>query len=258
MGDDNAYVSNKKALLIGCNYIGTKDELHGCINDVKFIKKKLEGSYGFSKSNIIIMTDKSKKPFYPTKTNILKTFINFLSSSTAGDLLFLLFSGHGSTTIDKNTDETNGLDEMIIPVDFNGIKDDDLKKCIDKYLHKDATLFAVFDSCFSGSVLDLKYQYTCTINNNKNIANAKNIDTLGNVIMISGCKDSQTSEDAYIKLPRGAFTWAFLNSLKDPNIITWKDLLSKIRGMLKGSDFKQIPQLSSGKPIDVNSKICFL
>jgi hypothetical protein len=77
--------------------------------------------------------------------------------------------------------------------------------------------------------------------------------------MISGCEDTQTSEDTYIEnLPRGAMTWAFLNSLKDPNINTWLELLINVRITLNQSYYTQIPQLSSGKPIDLNSKIWFL
>jgi hypothetical protein len=254
-----AYTSNKKALLIGCNYVGTDNELYGCINDVNFIKSKLEDQYNFIQEDITIMTDESANSFYPTKTNILTAFINLLSSSKSGDTLFVLFSGHGSRTIDISGDEKSGLDDMIMPLDLNGITDDELKNCIQTYLHKDATLFALFDACFSETMLDLKYRYLDTTNNNENTVNVNDAETFGNVIMISGCEDTQTSEDTYIEnLPRGAMTWAFLNSLKDPNINTWLELLINVRITLNQSYYTQIPQLSSGKPIDLNSKIWFL
>jgi len=254
-----AHTSNKKALLIGCNYVGTDNELYGCINDVNFIKSKLEDQYNFIQEDITIMTDESTNSFYPTKANILTAFINLLSSSKSGDTLFVLFSGHGSRTIDISGDEKSGLDDMIMPLDLNGITDDELKNCIQTYLHKDATLFALFDACFSETMLDLKYRYLDTTNNNENTINTNDAETFGNVIMISGCEDTQTSADTYIEnLPRGAITWAFLNSLKDPNINTWLELLINVRTTLNQSYYTQIPQLSSGKPIDLNSKIWFL
>jgi len=37
---------NKKALLIGINYTGTKNELYGCINDVESVKERIT-SNGF-------------------------------------------------------------------------------------------------------------------------------------------------------------------------------------------------------------------
>jgi len=255
----NVYTSNKKALLIGCNYIGTDDELYGCINDVIFIKSRLQEEYNFDKNNITIMTDESLENLYPTKTNILNAFINFLSSSKSGDTLFFSFSGHGSRIIDTSGDEKSGLDNIILPLDLDVITDDELKNCLQLYLNKDATLFLLFDSCFSETILDLKYQYLDTTNNSENIINANDGVTIGNVIMISGCEDMQTSADAYIDYTsRGALNWAFLDALKDSNTSTWLQLLTNIRTSLNKSQYSQIPQLSSGKPLDLNSKICFL
>ena len=44
------------------------------------------------------------------------------------------------------------------------------------------TLFCVFDSCHSGTVLDLKYQYLDSSNYNSFSENEKNLETNGNVI----------------------------------------------------------------------------
>jgi len=249
--------SSKKALLIGCNYINTDNELYGCINDVIFIKSKLE-EHNFTENDITIMTDESLDKLYPNKTNILNSFINFLSASKSGDTLFFSFSGHGSRITDISGDEKSGLDNVIVPLDLDVITDDELKICIQLHLNKDATLFLLFDACFSETMLDLKYQYLDTINNNENTINANDI-TFGNVIMISGCQDTQTSADAYIEYTsRGALNWALLEALKDSNTTTWLQLLTNIRTSLNNSNYTQIPQISSGKPLDLNSKIFFL
>jgi hypothetical protein len=126
-------------------------------------------------------------------------------------------------------------------------------------LKKDVTLFALFDCCHSGTILDLRYQYFDSENYDNSTENTKERETIGNVIMISGCMDNQTSADAYINSEyQGAMTWSFLDTVnKNPNL-TWKDLITTMRSSLKTSKYQQIPQLSSGKKIDLTSKICLL
>jgi len=246
---------NKNALLIGCNYIGTESELSGCINDVVNIQNKLTTQYGFN--NIVIMTDTTSKK--PTKENILDEIKILLNNSKSGDKLFLEFSGHGSYIKDTNDDETDGYDEMFLPLDFNYISDDEIKILINNYLKKDVTLFALFDCCNSGTICDLRYQYFDSENYDNSTVNIKETETIGNIIMISGCMDNQTSAETFINsIQQGAMTWAFLDTVnKNPNL-TWKELITDMRNSLKTSNYQQIPQLSSGKKLDVNTKICLL
>ena len=246
---------NKNALLIGCNYIGSQYELSGCINDVENIEKKLRSQYGFN--NILIMTDNTFKK--PTKVNILNEIKNLLSNANSGDKLFLAFHGHGTTIKDTNSNEKDGLDEMFVPLDFNYISDDEIKLFINNNLKKDVTLFALFDCCHSGTILDLRYQYLDSENYDNSTENTKETETIGDVIMISGCMDNQTSADAYINsMYQGAMTWSFLDAVnKNPNL-SWKDLITTMRSSLKTSKYQQIPQLSSGKKLDLTNKICLL
>ncbi len=246
---------NKNALLIGCNYIGTQNELSGCINDVENIQNKLKNQYGFN--NILIMTDNTSKK--PTKANILDEIKVLLNNSKSGDKLFLGFSGHGTYTRDTSGDEKDGRDEMFVAIDFNCISDDEIKILINNNLKKDVTLFALFDCCYSGTILDLHYQYLDSENYDNFTENTKETETIGNVIMISGCMDNQTSADAYINSKyQGAMTWSFLDTLnKNPNL-TWKELITNMRSSLKTSEYEQIPQLSSGKQLDLTTKICLL
>ena len=242
---------NKKALLIGINYTGTKNELNGCINDVNCIKDRISQS-GFIDINV--MTDLTPKK--ATRNNILTEFKNLLVNSQAGDFLFFLYSGHGSYTLDRNGDEKNGYDEMIVSCDLQGILDDELKSLIKTYLKADVTLFAMFDSCFSGSVLDLKFQYLDSLNYDKYTENAKDLETNGTVIMISGCTDIQTSADAFINnKANGAMVWSLLEGLKQTPNCSWRELVKKMRNLLKASNFTQIPQISSGTFVNIDSLV---
>jgi len=250
---------NKRGLLIGINYNGTDAQLNGCINDTESIHTALTNSYGFKTENISIITDDTEKK--PTRDEILDAFKAFLESGEEGDLLFFSYSGHGSSTYDRNSDENDGKDEMIVTSDLKGILDDELKSLIQLHLKKGVTLFALFDCCFSGTVLDLKYQYLDSLENDTFTTDNNDTETNSNVIMISGCNDTQTSADAYMEQKyQGAMTWAFLNSLKDKSTssnLSWKNLLIDMRDKLKQSEFTQLPQLSSGCLIDINDGVCF-
>ena len=251
---------NKKALCIGINYIGSQYVLNGCINDVNNIKSKLISNYGFLETDILLLTDDTSSKIKPTKTNMLTEIKNLLVNAKSNDLLFLCFSGHGSQTTDLNGDEKDRLDEMIITSDLQSITDDVLNSLIRTSIPTSSTnvsLFVLFDSCHSGTMLDLKYQYLDTLNNNNNLTlNEKNADTSCNVVMISGCLDKQTSADAYInKQSQGAMTWSFLESLKTNPNITWKELIQSMRTLLSTSQYDQIPQLSSGKVLNLDAKV---
>ena len=252
--------TNKKALCIGINYIGSPYELNGCINDVNNIKSKLMSNYGFNETDILIVTDDpTTSKIKPTKTNMLNEIKNLLVNAKSDDLLFLSFSGHGSQTTDLNRDEKDGLDEMILSADLQSITDDSLNSLIRTSIPASSTnvsLLVLFDSCHSGTMLDLKYQYLDTLNNNNVTLNEKNEDTICNVVMISGCLDSQTSMDAYInKKSQGAMTWSFLESLNTKPTITWKELIQSMRTLLSESKYEQIPQLSSGKLLNLDAKV---
>lgn len=241
----------KKALLIGINYTGTSNELYGCINDTGSIKERIS-KQGFDYINII--TDLTAKK--ATRDNILEEFKNLLINSESGDLLFLLYSGHGSYAIDRNGDEADGRDELLVSCDLQGILDDELKSIIRTYLKADVTLFALMDCCFSGSVLDLKYQYLDSLNYEQFTENSKDLETIGDVFMISGCTDNQTSADAvFNNKANGAMTWALLETLKSSSTISWRELVKNMRTLLKNSKFTQIPQLSSGKFVDIDKQI---
>lgn len=247
--------ANKKALLIGCNYVATQYQLNGCINDAINIKNKLSSTYGFT--NIKLMTDDTVQK--PTRINIINEITNLLANSVSGDILFILFSGHGTSFKDTNNDELDGMDEYFVPLDFNCISDDEMKVIIQNNLKKDVKLLALFDSCHSGTVLDLKYQYLDSNNSNKTTVNDACVETIGDVYLISGCMDNQTSADAFINnISQGAMTWGFLDALNKSSNLTWNSLITNMCTSLKNSKYTQIPQLSSGKLLDINGAFSML
>jgi hypothetical protein len=243
--------NNKKALLIGINYINTAYALSGCIDDANRMKDLLT-KRGFN--SFETLTDTT--PVKANKNNILNTLTKTIRNTNSGDILFFYFSGHGSQTKDNNGDEIDRQDEMIISSDLKGITDDELKTIISTNLKKDVTLVCLFDSCHSGTMLDLKYNYSDSTNFDKYTENDKVSECNGNVIMISGCMDSQTSAEAWINnKAQGALTWSFIETInKTPNC-NWRELLKSMRDTLKNNSFSQIPQLSTDSIYDIDSRI---
>jgi uncharacterized caspase-like protein len=240
----------KTALLVGINYVGSPYQLQGCINDVVNMQAFLVSKYKYN--NTTLITD--NRHIKPTRTNILNAFTKLLSNAQAGDTLFFHFSGHGTQTADVNRDELEGYDEAIVSSDLRLIVDDELNTIIRTYLKSGVTLYAVFDSCHSGTVLDLKYNYLDTTNGLKTTVNSKNYETLANVIMFSGCADNQTSADAYInKKFCGAMTYSLLNALNSNSKPTLQSLLQNMRTYLKNNRYSQVPQLSCGKVAAINN-----
>jgi hypothetical protein len=71
--------------------------------------------------------------------------------------------GHGGQTKDIDGDEDDGYDEVIYPVDFRTaghIVDDEMHRIMVQPLQPGVRLTAIFDSCHSGSALDLPYIYS--------------------------------------------------------------------------------------------------
>lgn len=244
-------IKSKKALLIGINYLDTPYQLNGCIDDTNRMKDLLS-SHGFN--DFKILTDVTT--IKPTKDNILNELKNLIVNAKNGDVLFFYYSGHGSYTFDRNNDETDGRDETLVSSDLQLVLDDEIKTIIQKHLSREITIIGMFDSCHSGTMFDLKYNYLDSDNYDKYSENNKASECQGNVIMISGCMDSQTSAEAFIEnKAQGALTWTFIDCINKMPNCSWRELLKNMRDTLKTNQFTQIPQLSTDSFYDIDSKL---
>jgi hypothetical protein len=256
-----------KALIVGINkYKLPGSDLQGCVNDTTNIRDILLKYYGFTVNDTRVLVDARA-----TKSAIMDRLNWLVKDAKAGDRLLFHFSGHGSQIRDRDGDELKDqLDEIICPhdMDWDGtyIVDDDLKAVFSK-LPAGARLEVLLDSCHSGTgtrevaalaclppehaikqrflvppvdILcrqadedDLKLQRIGTSENPQNH------------VLFSGCKDTQTSADAYISgTYNGAFTYYFCKTLRDvQGVITRAELLKRMRASLKHEGYEQIPQL---------------
>lgn len=237
----------KHQLLVGINYFGTDAELSGCVNDIEDVEKYLGGA-GFERAGALL--EGTAAP--PTRAGIVDAFAKFGASPDT--YKYVHYSGHGSQLKDNNGDETDGMDECICPLDIdwgapdnNFIRDDELYNLLVKPLPATCKLVAVFDSCHSGSALDLPFR--CAENGHVVRENASR--PVADVIFISGCRDNQTSADArFGGKANGALTKALLTVLagrKHGEKITWRVLIERMRAWLRTNGYDQVPQLDASK-----------
>jgi hypothetical protein len=247
-------MSQKLALLIGINYRGTDAQLNGCINDVYRMKDFLLKNCGYIERNIVVLTDDTY--IKPTAMNILRQLGNLVVSAYNNNAseLFIHYSGHGTYISDNSGDEKDGKDEALVPIDYqkSGLITDDLLHDYFSYLPEKCKAVCLFDCCHSGTMLDLKYRYLKT---EDNLTENKNSSVNSNVITISGCKDVQTSADAFIKGDwAGAMTSAFLETMEKYEYnVTCFHLLGCIRKYLKQKGYEQVPQICSSKKLNNTS-----
>ncbi|KAF4334999.1 metacaspase-1 [Fusarium beomiforme] len=175
----------RKALLIGINYFNQRGQLRGCINDVRNMTAYLSEHFGYKREDMVILTDDQQNPMsQPTKQNILRAMHWLVKDARPNDSLFFHYSGmnhaseprapqasralltvagHGGQTKDLDGDEDDGYDEVIYPVDFRQtghITDDEMHRIMVRPLQAGVRLTAIFDSCHSGTALDLPYIYS--------------------------------------------------------------------------------------------------
>ena len=235
-----------RALLIGINYINDPQAtLRGCIDDIVNMENILTSKYGYSSDNIIMLRDDISDPtLQPTRDNILSQLQKLATISTANDNVWIHYSGHGSLI-------QNSERGMLVPVDYdvNGfIKDTDFFAIIQQMLGQTVI---VMDSCNSGSVCDLEwnYEYLYGLNfmrtqlNNQFILNS-------NIFVLSGCKTLQNSAEIFdieANQYEGAFTDALLHVMKSNSYtISLGKLMQGICAWLVSNGIStQKPMLSS-------------
>ena len=278
----------KKAVLIGINYKGSNIELNGCINDVKNIKDILINNLDYNENCIRILTEESN--LIPNRLTIERALKWLVSDIKPGDTLYFHYSGHGASIDDKSGDESDGKDEVIIPLDYKSsgvITDDWFYNNLIKKIPVGVKLWSFMDCCHSGTLFDLKYNWNY-IGKNKSDNNRmyksddwttefsfsyqreNDIGSNSFMCMFSGCEDHQVSMDANINNNyTGAFTYCFIEFIKNNLVrnadgkikfrngeISLRSVLKEINARLQINGFtNQESQLSLNNLIDFEEKL---
>ena len=231
---------NNKALIIGINYYGRpNNRLNGCVNDARDIRKLLINKFKFNPNCITLLIDEPKN-IQQTKKNMIINIRKFILNAKPNEKLWFFYSGHGLQIKDRNGDEKDSKDEVMISSDLQIIKDDFLYSMFSK-LNKRAHLFCLMDLCNSATIGDLQYTY---LNLSKPSKNNKKQLKNKNITIISSSRDDQLSYDAYIGGKyQGILTHSFKKFITRGVHLKW--LVLQIRKYIKNLDIDQKTILSS-------------
>ncbi|KAG2443849.1 hypothetical protein HXX76_002192 [Chlamydomonas incerta] len=269
----------KRALLIGCNYVGSRVQLAGCKNDTLAMAEVVAGFWqGAGETHWLLDPPNAEADPRPTKANILAELAWLTGDLVAGDQLFLYYSGHGKQVADTSGDEADGKDEALVPLDYvtaGVLTDDELGTALLAKVPAGARLTIIIDACHSGTVLDLPHRYYCNsitkdgkkprkpynfadwtsdTRESTEAALVAHYAQSGSIVFISSSQDEQTSASTIMAVDnkyayRGAFTTSLITSLKENNFnIKNKYLLKEANCRLWIIGMAQRALLSSTTP----------
>lgn len=176
---------------------------------------------------------------HATKDNILSHLNAMIETTKAGEHVIFYFSGHGGQIPDKDSDENDKLDEILVTYDYpdSYISDDDLYKIITK-LNPAATIDVILDCCHSGTGTRSiqKKQKERFVKNNNVVgkvysqfnfftwkAQQVNLDRKIQHTLWSACRASETAKEVPMRVGlfhkeyRGVFTYYFCKHLRKHN-----------------------------------------
>jgi hypothetical protein len=267
----------KRALLIGVNrYRLPGADLRGCVNDVRNIQATLITRYKFAKRDIATLLD-----FAATKKAIEAAISGLVRRGRRGDVLLVHYSGHGSNVPDDDGDEAEGRDEILCPTNLDWkdpLRDDWLRKTFDG-LRAGVSLTVIADCCHSGTItravmppdaplieryLPSPWDLVAAESGRalrgavrsglrrapRAARRARDIVTVDlPEVLITGCRDDQTSADAMIGGRfNGALTYHLVAAIAEARDgITYRQLHDATVAKLKRGRFDQVPQLEGNR-----------
>ena len=264
---DNMPLLHKKFYVgVGINAYPSNG-LNGCVNDIEDMFELLTKYYGFERGDNMRLLCDSRA----TKAAIWERLLWLVGICKEGDLCLFNYSGHGASLPNRTSHgEIDGVDECLVPYDFDWsaphmLLDDDLGMIADKIAAKGAIPIFIIDACHSGTILrDMNFNPAFKMKNKcivppidiraritDNIRNRTVVDSLAdneNSILIAGCKEKQTSADAYFNGKyNGALTYNLVKALKSNHSLTYAQLETVLATEMEQGGFEQTPLIIGPK-----------
>lgn len=235
-----------RGLFFGLNYAGTSAELSGCINDVRKMSTWLASNIGMTCD---VYADDTQKEDTTARGIVRRLYeLAVLTYKEDLDLIWIHYSGHGSYVKDSSNDETDGLDECLVPTDYKttGLISDDYVNALFSLFNPKTRVICVFDCCHSGTIGDVKFSWESRTPKLEN----KNCKTSCKLITLSGCLDEQVSMDVAnahgYGQAGGALTSCLLSVLRSGwNNFDVFGIVSRVRARLAAGRFEQKAKLCS-------------
>lgn len=255
-----------RALLVGINAYA-ESPLRGCVNDVLDMATLLTQKLAFAREEITLLLDGRA-----TKEAILLQLRELVRSLRPGDRALFHFAGHGLQLKSMaGSDEPDGLDEAICPIDYSWddmgsfLRDKDFRREL-AGIPAGVTFVWVSDSCHSGNLTrrlernprdaipralvpppDVAWQIeTVKRSRARKLSGIRAVATDLRLALIAGCQAEQTSEDAlFDQRANGALTYYLLRELQqsDGLGVGMPALVTRVTQALASNGFEQRPVL---------------
>ena len=238
------------ALCVGINdYPGSGSDLSGCVNDATSWTGLLD-SLGYE---VITLLDGQA-----TRANVVQQLRDAMLNLKFADRFIFTYSGHGSWIPDREGDEADARDEVLVMHDWESqgfLSDDDLFG-IYQNRHYGVRVTAISDSCYSGTVArafgegvykqprffppDLLVPGAT----DRVLPRGRNLGSRPGTVLLSGCADDEVSYDAYLDgRYQGAMTHAAMSTFAPgQSMHEWH---KAIRLRLPNATYDQTPQLQA-------------
>jgi hypothetical protein len=246
-------------------------------NDVPLIKNALL-KQDFKESDINILKDEQA-----TKVAIVKAIDALIESSKAGDIVVIHFSSHGEQIEDDNEDETDGLDECIVPFDavfshneaefkklapafFRDDEFGDKVILLRNKLGKSGDLLVILDACHSasgtrGGTEKVRGNQSPMVSKNfdRNKLNGKDNSGVfkentkvrlkndaATYVIISGAQAQELNSECRDDrgIPVGSLSYALSKTLSTMDgNVTYRNLFAQVEDVMRGKAPKQKPAI---------------
>lgn len=273
---------SKFALLIGINEYKKNGadsvrNLRGTNNDVELMKNLLVGTYKFDyKPNAPDSPVKTLFNSQATQAGIRDAFRKQLIDNAKsyfdkaaakdpkkGATVVFYYSGHGSKLPDQNGDETDEIDETIVPHDSTtnvatqkDIRDDEFDVWFKELKNYTSNITFIFDSCHSGTVtrggasksIERQIVTKKSSRGATSLTDGINIPSEESYVTVSGSLPTEESQEdpdfisPITKKPdwNGALTYNFVTLLQQDPDITYREIINRIQPAV--ARFRQTPQ----------------
>ena len=198
-------LATDRALLVGVGrYADPGANLPGIDLDIEMMRK-VAGLAGFEDGNIRTIQDRSA-----TLAGIERAIEDWLINGVSGsDRVLIYFSGHGGQIPDRDGDETDGADEVLVPHDVkpsggslaNVLVDDRFNEIIGRIPAGEIIVFV--DSCHSGtatkagasdgSLVPKLYVYPGMPRTQKGNITVERNEGASTYAAVTACRDDQTA-----------------------------------------------------------------
>lgn len=261
----------RRALLVGvANYPKESGwrKIHAD-NDVSLLESVLSSSFAVKS----ILDEKA------TLVNILKALNGLQKATCHGDTVLVSFSCHGQQMIAVGEEESDSLDEALIPYDAkvkyssdyhgeNHLRDDVLSEHIFRIREaagSDGLVLVLLDACHSGdSFRDTKEMENCrggypvfgpdsTVRavhkDLKNVVGVAKSDGISDVLFISACQSYQLNAEYEVSENKwyGSLTYAFIKAYEKDGLNSLPSLCADIRSNVESfnKSTRQSPEFAT-------------